>query len=257
MNVAVHGAKRYRLQAQATGSSAIGHSYLVMSFVIGILGITLPVILLAGDGLLMKGSVGARGSLSAYYHSGMRDWFVGTLVIVGFFLMAYRALDVGWRNRYSIIAGLAAVVVALAPTGIPGSEADVEKWETPLQSYVGISTLETIHFAAAATLMVSLAFIAYQFGREEAALPQQRNSYTAARSPQTWRNIQYACSALIVVSIAFIVSTKLAGVFDQHSLLIGESVAALAFGFSWLTKGFEREPALWDQIFKRVKEWFG
>src|SRR4051794_4907403 len=65
-------------------------AYLMLRLAIGALGVLLPVVLLAGDGLFLKGSVWPRESLSAYYHSGMRDEFVGTLVATGVFLITYK-----------------------------------------------------------------------------------------------------------------------------------------------------------------------
>jgi hypothetical protein len=84
---------------------------------VGILGIAMPFALIIGDLFVLEGSAWTRGSLSAYYHSGVRDVFVGVLCIVGVFLISYRMSD--WRHPdswLSTAAGIAALLVAFFPT---------------------------------------------------------------------------------------------------------------------------------------------
>src|SRR4051794_15891591 len=61
-------------------------SYLLMRAVIGFIGLALPVALVLGDWGLERGTLLAKGSLSAYFYSGMRDVFVGSLCVTGLFL---------------------------------------------------------------------------------------------------------------------------------------------------------------------------
>jgi hypothetical protein len=58
-------------------------SYLIMRVAIGALGIALPVVLVLGEPLLFDGQPFPRGSLSAYYYSGVREVFVGALCAIG------------------------------------------------------------------------------------------------------------------------------------------------------------------------------
>ena len=57
-----------------------------------------------------------RGSLSAYYYSGVRELFVGGLCAIGVFLVIYKLPDFTRESFSSCFAGLAAVVVAVFPT---------------------------------------------------------------------------------------------------------------------------------------------
>jgi hypothetical protein len=57
-------------------------------------------------------------SLSGYYYSHMRNLFVGAMCAVGIFLAAYRGYD-RWDNRFTNVAGLAAICIALCPTMPP------------------------------------------------------------------------------------------------------------------------------------------
>ena len=60
----------------------------------------------------------------------------------------------------------------------------------------------------------------------------------------------YSCAAAIAAAILFILGSKVTGIFETHSVLVGESVAAFAFGVSWLLKGLEL-----DVIFPPLNSW--
>ena len=68
---------------------AYTYSYRIIRLVVGFLGILLPVIFIVGEAAFLKGSVQVRGSLSAYYHSPMQDFFVDGLSIIGLMLATY------------------------------------------------------------------------------------------------------------------------------------------------------------------------
>ena len=63
----------------------------------------------------------------------MRELFVGVLWAIGVFLILYKLVEFSWESRLSTLAGTAAVVVALFPTGRPGDGVS----ETPLQLRFG------------------------------------------------------------------------------------------------------------------------
>ena len=92
-------------------------SYLELRKAIGILGMVLPFVVSLGAWLFFQ--EGIQRSISAYYHTGMRDVFVGTLFAIGFFLLSYKGYE-----RSDAIAGdlgcLFAVGVALFPTAPEG-----------------------------------------------------------------------------------------------------------------------------------------
>ncbi|MFC5261638.1 hypothetical protein ACFPJ1_05890 [Kribbella qitaiheensis] len=211
-------------------------SYLLMRAVIGFIGIILPVVLLLGDIFVLKGDVLPRGSLSAYYHSGMRDFFVGSLCVTGLFLITYRVFERITDNLLSVIAGIAALGVAMFPTGRPAGNGILM---TPLQEKLGEQTVAGIHFACAAIFIVSLAITSYSFGVREGNRPRIRNGQPAKGSPEFWRRFHWSCAAIIVLALIFIVVTMLTDWLRDYSLIIGEAVAVFAFGASWLTKGLE------------------
>lgn len=205
-----------------TGGLRYLMSYLLMRVAIGVLGLALPLVLVLGDWAL-TGGVPWRGSLSAYYYSGGGDVFVGVVFATGLFLLTYRATEASWENRLSMLAGVAALGVALFPTG--GGDRT-----TALQRALGEQVVSTVHFASAAVFIGSLALISIIFGLGEGRRPD-----AAPMVQRTWRRVHWGLSAVIVVSVLVIVLRLL----GDYSLFVGEVFAVVAFGLSWLLKGSE------------------
>jgi hypothetical protein len=201
-------------------------SYLIMRVAIGALGIALPILLVLGEPLLFDGQPFPRGSLSAYYYSGARELFVGALCAIGVFLLTYKVAERSRENRLSIYAGIAVILVALFPTGRPGPGVSV----TPLQTLLGETWVERVHFGAAAIFMASLAVITFYFSR--------RGPQTGSLPPSFWSKYHRICASLIVAALVLAAVTGIAGRPDK-GLLIAEAVAVWAFGASWFMKGFE------------------
>lgn len=221
-----------RPSPQDTGARMYVRSYLLMRLVIGVVGVALPVALLLGDWWFVEGKPTTRGSLSAYYHSGMRDVFVGSLCVIGLFLLTYMVFHYNWDNVLSVAAGLGAVGVAMFPTA--GGEV-----LTPLQRELGESVVGGIHDACAALFILSLGAISWRFGTRERARPQR-----SADQRQRWWLFHRVCAGTVFAAVLFIVVTQGTGVWDDYSILIGETVAALAFGLSWFVKGAELDVLL-------------
>lgn len=225
-------------------------SYLGMRAAIGFIGVALPVVLLLGDWFFLAGGVSARGSLSAYYHSGMRDVFVGTLCAAAIFLITYKAFEHNLDNTLSTVAGLAALGVALFPTSRPLGGADPL---TPLQQRLGEATTTKVHFTCAVIFILFLAAISFCFGLREGRRKQERDGRKARMSPTFWRYFHWSCTGTIVLALAFIGITKSQGWLTDYSILIGEVVAVFAFGLSWLMKGLELDVLLSPDVAAELK----
>ena len=88
-------------------------SYLGLRKAVGIIGTALPFVLVFGKMLLEGPEI--QNSISGYYHTGMRDVFVGSLCAIAVFLISYR----GYERKDDIAGDLAcifAIGVALFPT---------------------------------------------------------------------------------------------------------------------------------------------
>lgn len=205
-------------------------SYLVMRAAVGALGVALPVVLVLTDGLWFDGVPFPRSSLSAYYYSGVRDVMVGTICAIGTFLLAYKVAERNLDNSLSLLAGLTVILVALFPPRVrPGGTL------SPLQERLGEVLCAQLHFAAAAVFLVSLAVLSVTFGIREGNRTERSQRFSAG----FWRGYHFACAAVIVAALIFMGITELTDTGPRTSLLIGESVSLMAFGASWLAKGFE------------------
>jgi CDP-diglyceride synthetase len=216
-----------------TGDNYV-RSYLVLRIVIGALGILLPVLLIVGDIFFLEGSPKARGSISAYYHSGMRDVFVVILAATALFLITYKIFERKHENSLSIVAGVTALGVALFPTGIPSDNASLP---TPLQDRLGQDEVSSVHFTCAVIFLICTAVISYFFGVQEG----KRKPQPGKRPPKFWKWFHWACAGVIAGALIFVVVCKAGGWLDDYCVLIGEVAATAAFGTSWLVKGAERD----------------
>ncbi|WP_395659853.1 hypothetical protein [Nocardioides sp.] len=201
-------------------------SYLLIRLVVGVVGILLPLVLWTVDALVLQGSITVRGSLSAYYHSGARDLFVGTLCVTGCLLLTYLAAQRRtWDYWLSTVAGAAVIGVALLPTERPPFYPGPP---TPLQARWGEHAVATVHFACAAVFVLSLAALCFVF-----AVRDQRYGGHPV--------LHRVCGVLILAAVAW---AALGLVVDLDlgwltSLYLGEVAAVWAFGTSWLVKGVD------------------
>ncbi|NEZ67720.1 DUF998 domain-containing protein [Leptolyngbyaceae cyanobacterium CCMR0082] len=204
-------------------------SYLELRKAIGILGISLPFILAIGGIFLFK-LLGIQPSLSGYYYTGMRDVFVGNLCAIGVFLWSYK----GYERSDDIAGDLAcifAVGVAFFPTFPPDPSA--------LEKVVGI-----IHFISAACFFIVLAYFCFAlFTKSDSDSPTDK---------KLLRNAIYkACGfiivgALVLLGLNAILPESLKDLYEYLDPVFWlESIAIIAFGFSWFVKG---EGILKDEI---------
>ena len=188
-------------------------SYLTLRRAIGLLGILFPV-LLAGLCWGFGDCNGLEPAISDYYHTDVRDLFVGILFTIGWFLFSYK----GYEKADDIAGDLAcafALGVALFPTN---SE---------------VALVRTLHFVCALGLFLVLAYFSLFLFRKSCKTP----------TPQKlMRNKVYlVCGILMLLCIALIGAYFAWGegssLDEIQPVFWLESLALWAFGFSWITKG--------------------
>jgi hypothetical protein len=195
-------------------------SYLGLRKAIGIIGMALPFVLVLGK-IALEGP-GLQSSMSGYYHTGMRDVFVGSLCAIGVFLISYR----GYERTDELAGDLAcilAVGVALLPT-TPDHD------PTARDQVVG-----SLHTAFSALFFLTLAFFSLVLFRktDPTRTPTRR---------KLQRNVVYTvCGYTMLICVALIaLLALLPGETPLKSLAPVfwlESIAVVVFGVSWLTKG--------------------
>lgn len=200
-------------------------SYLTLRKLIGILGMLLPFACLLGGSLFMSGPV--LDSISAYYHSNIRDILTGLLVGTSLFLLSYR----GYEKRDMIVAiasGIAGLGIAIFPCESriePFSAVGIFQLTPPIAGY--------LHYVSSALFFILLginSFFLFTLG--------DKMKWTKSKSK---RNVIYRVCGLVIFAslitllILFLIlsSALVATVWT----FIFETVMLLAFGISWLVKG--------------------
>ena len=195
---------------------------------IGVLGVTLPPLL-----VIANAAKGLQNSISAYYYTTGRDWFVGILWVIGVFLFfyQYKPQQPG-RARSSLqpirsgsadawlgkIAGFAAVLVALLPTTPPAGLA-----QPPI--------IGTAHGLFALVLFASLSLFPLLLFSQTQSAPKVR--------------LYRWCGWLMLVFLGLIAGYALAPesvrqhLASSRPVLVLEWLLIWAFGVSWFAKGFE------------------
>lgn len=198
-------------------------SYLTLRKLIGVLGVLLPVILVLGC-FSFGPCKSIQDSISDYYHTNMRDVFVGILFAIGLFLFSYK----GYDDRDNIAGNLAclfALGVALFPTGD----------ET--------SIISIIHFASATLLFMTLSYFCFFLFTLCEPGPPTSMKIIRNRVYRTCGGVILMCIFLIAVYMWFL-SKNFPNLANFQPVFWLESIALWAFGFSWLIKG---ETLLRDQ----------
>jgi hypothetical protein len=196
-------------------------SYVTIRRAIGGSGLGLPVALLLGGWIA---NVPVQDNMSSYYHTPLRDVFVGTLCAIGVFLFCYCGYD--WIENWTAnLGGASALGIALFPLDA-GSDPLVQK------SLVGYA-----HTFSGGVFFSTLAFYSlYHFPRDSRLEvdPHLRE-----------RSFVYRTSGIVIVLCMLAMSTYLFAAnaswkqwLNGYNFLFWmEWIAVWAFASAWLAKG--------------------
>jgi hypothetical protein len=194
---------------------------------IGFLGITLPFILLLGNYFIDHCGL-IQISISHYYHSIMRDVFVGIICGVALFMFAYYGYDKQDKIAAKI-ASFSAMGIAFFPTQAAENSLFCSS------RFVAISDLSTkLHYFSAAVFFLTLSYFCLVLFRKGNPNPTSQKSK---------RNFIYLiCGFLILICLLLIAIYQFSGphssqIADLKPVFWLESLALIAFGVSWLIKG--------------------
>ena len=199
----------------AEGSLAL--SYLAVRRSIGVIGITLPFVLLIGAAVLDR--IGVQPTISDYYYTVMRNVFVGAMCANGVFFLSYRYAKAD--AALATLIGLAAIGVALFPT----TPAD------PLPSQIAVGA---VHLVCATVFFLALAgysfFVFTMTDSSKVMTPEKRK-----------RNVVYRVTGVVIVVclllIALVNILPPGPIDDLQPVFWLETAASVAFGVAWLIKG--------------------
>lgn len=209
-------------------------SYIMIQNAIGFLGILLPLVLVFGT-LLFGHMKEVLPSISAYYHSNMRDFFVGLLCAVALFLFAYK----GYEKRDNIAGNLGSLF-ALGVAFFPTSNCD----PITRPHWIGI-----MHLCCAALFFLVLIYFSVRLftKTDKKVLSQQKKNFNLVY--KTCGYVMLACIIIIALYL-FILENAFPKLTDVDFVFWLEAIALWAFGVSWLTKGRIRKRLLGIRIFK-------
>jgi hypothetical protein len=193
---------------------------------IGVLGIVLPIALLVLHPLLYSCN-SLQPSISDFYHTNMRNLFVGVMCAVGFFLFCYNGYD---KRDY-----IAARIAAFAAVGVAFSPTYIKKTAQCVTNIVQSAPIEnTMHNVFAVIFFLSLFYFSWFL------FPLHSNTPTKEKLVRN--KIYKTCAVIILVCIILIALIDL--IPDWRVALQAykptfwlEAIALWAFGTSWLTKG--------------------
>ena len=194
-------------------------SYFNLRISVGVLGISLPFILVLGS-LILDGENEILHSISTYYHTRMRNGLVGIMSAVALFLFAYKGHDLR-DNIAGHLGGIFALGVAFFPNSLSHPE----------------SLIHNLHLASATLFfLVLIYFSIVLFTASDKPKPYSK--------PKKRRNMVYfICGFTMLVCIIFIAVVKIwlekdiPQIENLKPSFWLETIALVAFGISWLTKG--------------------
>ncbi len=198
-------------------------SYLGIRRAIGACGFLLP-ILLGPFGWLVMG-IEIQENMSSYYHTPLRDVFVGVLCAIGIFLFCYRGHD--WVESWTANFGcVSAIGIAIFP---------LDANSDPLYQRTIVGYLHTL---SGGTFFSTLAFYSlYHFPRKAAEenLDPQHQQRIRVYYLSGWVMV---LSILAMGAYLFLLPASWKTQLNQYKFLFWmEWIAVWAFAFAWLAKG--------------------
>jgi hypothetical protein len=218
-----------------TETGSMVGTFLLLRRAIGWIGTLLPFVVIVGDLAFPAGPL--PNSLSDFYYTPMRNILVGSLCVLGVFLLLY---DVSVRvDRWlTNAAGLGILGVAFCP-GAP-----VAPSLTTSQEVIG-----NIHVVFAAIAFLGLAATMWRFSAAISDGP-------GAPPPSPRAALFYKVSACLMMVFVILsgVAILLPLSFQNSTLAIfdTEALAIVTFGVCWLVKGRALEPVLTAPVVARM-----
>jgi hypothetical protein len=224
---AIKAAKRSVLQPNPRYRSAIGW-----------LGFVLPIVVAAWPWPFSS----LQNSISAYYYTGARNWFVGTLWVLALFLFFYQYEPRGTRSPRSkvriivtgaadtilgIVAGVSAFAVAMLPTTAPPCPEGQTECQALQPAIIGGA-----HGFFAGLLFVALALFPLLLFSQTAD-PSRARMYRFCGGLML-----FLILAVAIYAWCFPLSWRLA-LAPFRPVYVVEAVLIFVFGYTWLKKGQE------------------
>lgn len=223
-------------QHENSGKNKLVFSYLTLRKLIGFTGIAVP-FLLAVYPRRPSDYHGLQPTISDYYYTDRGDVLVITLCILGTFLMTYKGYNRIERGL-TFLSGICSIGIAFVPITAGCVECDYSV-HTFNGGVLGALVGTGWHFALSTVFLSSLALMSLVFfTKTDPKIPLKLQN--GRLSQKAKRNIVYKicgwviAGSLLIMGLYFLIRPDL-GRFPI--IFTFQSIAVIAFGVSWITKG--------------------
>ena len=201
-------------------------SYLTLRKAVGYIGLLMPILVRVGAYFFEQ--IPSNTSISAYYYTSMRDLFVGALAAIGVFLFCYRGTDTQ-DNVLTNIAGACAIAIGLLPTEPEYHPLILSKFPQLLTDacYRNHGPLGFHIYVVGAFFLIISYLTIFRFTKS--------NQPNVSNRKKSRNKVYIACGIVMVICIVLVVIIKLRDY--AASIFWPETIAIVAFGIAWLTKG--------------------
>lgn len=217
--------------------------YIAHRNLLGLLGFLFPFILILGGFILGNCGPEIQPSISAYYHTIMRNVFVGILFAFSFFLFTYWGYNF-WDRVACWSAGACALGVAIFPTEAPYrarilADGSLEKLYSNciVPPYIDLAWINTAHLTCAVLFFLITTIISlFLFTKSDTP----KDQWDAAKKRRN--RIYIACgivmfTSIIAIAVYLLIKEDYPELSGYDPVFWCEAFALMAFGISWLTKG--------------------
>jgi hypothetical protein len=210
-------------------------SFYTMRRAIGILGFTLPLIMLAGS-YLFGDCKEVQMSISTYYYTNMRNIFVGYNCAVALFMFAYRGHD--WMDNLAGYLGCVfALGVAFLPCNVNPDQACLFKVPSHDPLIGRLHNLSALFY-----FIILIVYSLFLFPKTH--MNRVTGESLIMQPQKKKRNlVYYICGSIMTVSLILIIfylyymDDFYPGLKQLNPVFWLESIVLFSFGISWLTKG--------------------
>lgn len=192
---------------------------------IAYVGVMLPWVLWIGG--CLRGVGALQSSMSAYYHTSMRDVFVGVLVALGLLLYLYKGFSPK-ENRALNCAGVLAIGVAIFPTVRVGEQ----------RGMIGI-----VHAVCAVAFFACIAYVSIFRAVDTLSLMKD-----GGRAKQLRVAYQVLGGSMVLFPIAAVLLSTAFEPASDWMVFFAEAAGVVAFAAFWFVKSEEMRTSKADQL---------
>lgn len=228
-------------------------SFLIMSKIIGWLGIVLPFMLIIGNLFFNKlnllnnkylvsngsqvyvPSSSFKASISHYYYTSVGPIFIGAMFGVALFLLAYKGYEKR-QNEFGFSDNFMTNFAAICAIGLVVFPTSANDFKDNIYIFLSSTIIGAIHLIFAFLFFIALAFMCLiNFRRTHKV-----NVYGTSKTHTIYKNCgitMLVCLVLIIIYGIFFEHLKIEWLRKLKPIFTLETIALIAFGISWLTKG--------------------